>query len=284
MSTLLEKIGLLLRQAESAGTEEEALTYTQKAQMLASREQIELAQARAAVAHREKREEPEQRTLWFGEIGKKNTKTHLVNLYSTIASANDVKINIYGDSSGVIAFGFPSDIEVVDLLFGSLAAQMIEAGDIYIKSGEHKTETVYREKKVTDSWGFTSYEWGEFPVDGRTARASFYRGFTDRIGDRLLKARREARIEAEAAEKSQAVLSGQDDAPEWALTGTALVLAAKAEEVGSFYHKTSRAKGSWKGYGGGHSSSGHSAGRAAGDRARISSARALAGSRTAVTA
>src|SRR5688500_11288237 len=107
MSDTLTKIGKMLRQAEADGTTPaEAEAFFATAQALASKNSIDLAVARQTVAHNEKREEPVQRRVSFDAA--RNTKKHFVNLYHRIAEVNDVQINIFHDSTGVLPFGFPS--------------------------------------------------------------------------------------------------------------------------------------------------------------------------------
>jgi hypothetical protein len=290
----IEKIGKLLKQAEGASTPEEAAVFTEKAQGLATQYSVDLAVARQRASKHERRETPVQKTIhWGSDLGTRNTKTHLVELFSRIAGNNDVRLNIYHDSSGVIAFGFPTDIEVTETLFASLAIQMVEAGDKYIRSGEYKSETVYRSKRVPNPyydasrygyhWGEpkTIEEWGHFPVDGRTARANFYQGFISEIGTRLRKARTEA--EAQAIEAADADLDVQEDGSTVDSTpGAALVLVEKRREVQDFYRSTSNARGSWKGSSAGSHSGSRSAGQSAGRNARLSSQTSIGGGRTAI--
>lgn len=283
-----EKIGKLLKQAEKAGTEKERETYCKKAYDLASQSNIDLAVALAAASKGEKREEPCQRRVSFGALATKNAKKHLVELYSAVARNNGLQLNIFHNSTGVILFGFPSDMEVADLLFGSLATQMVDAGNKYIAKGDYKAEKVWREKrvKVTDYWDCDRWEFegGYFPVDGRTARLEFYQGFIARVSGRLSEARREAEQARIQEEQEQRLL----DAPEAAQepsesTSTALAIVAKREQVRDYYKKTSTARGSWKGASSGSSSSsGYSAGSVAGARARLTGTKAIGGAKTGI--
>lgn len=331
-TSMLEKVGLLLNQAEHASTPEEAAAFTKKAQGLASQNAIDLARARQAIAKREERETPTSRTVSFGDLGTRSLKMHLVNLYSAVAGANDVTINIRHDSTGVIPYGMPSDLEMSDLLFGSLATQMVEASNAYMAKGEYKGETEYRSKRIANP----DYErgWygepktievqGHFPVDGRTARASFYRGFISEISTRLRTARSEAiandkavrenerqqviqerveRIATDLGYDSVTAIAEQFDmaagtteadqvrlmAAEFDVkveesTGAELVLASKVEEVRDYYKTHSNARGSWKGSQAGSHRGSSAAGRTAGRNARISGQRAIGGARTGISA
>lgn len=278
---IIETIGKMLKQAEKAGTAEEAEAFTQKAQALATQHAVDMAVARQRIAKSEKREQPIQKSIrWGGDLGTKNTKAHLVNLFSAVANSNDVRLNIYHNSSGVIAFGFPSDIEVTETLFASLAVQMVEAADKYVRSGVHKGETVYRSKRVRDEWyGGWQEVWGWYPVDGRTARSNFYEGFIGRISTRL----RAAKIKAEeAAVQASDEAEGITEETSDTTPGAALVLVQKREEVSEFYSKTSQARGSWKGASSSTSHGGsRDAGSTAGSNARLSSQKGI-GTRKAI--
>lgn len=285
----LEKVGLLLKQAEGASTEAEASTFMDKAYALAGSHRIDLALARQAIAHREKREEPTSKSIYWGALGTKNTKKHLVTLFSAIASANDLKNDIKANSSGVTLYGFPSDMEVAELLFASLAVQMVEAGDAYVRSGVFKNETMRRQKRVPNPYyngGYwsepkTIVKWGDYPVDGRTARANFYQGFISRVSSRLRDAKRDAEALAQSEQDAAYVAAPVADIePE--KTGVSLVLFKKAEEVKAHYKATSTAKGSWSGYSGGRSSTSRSAGSAAGSVARLSAQQAIGGAKIGI--
>lgn len=278
-------VAKLLNQAENAATEAEASTFMAKAQTLATDHSVDLAIARQVTAKAEQREQPEVRNISVGPRGAKGNAKK-VRLISAIAGVNSVTLNIFHDSHGVIAYGFPSDIDMVEALYNSLVVQMTSAGDAYIKSGEYKKETTTVVRKVKVGQYYTFQGWrNEYdrevvtkPVDGRVARASFYDGFTSRIRHRLQMAANEAietydaRHQEEVTDESGVKPVGFDSAP-----GAALALVQKEVEVRDFYKAKSTARGSWRGgSSSGHSSHGTSAGRAAGDRARLSSTKALA--------
>jgi len=263
-SDLMLKIGKLLTQAENAGTPEEAEAFMAKAQMLGTSYSIDLAKARAAVAKGMKREEPVVRRMDVAEYRSK-TKKHMVSLYNTIANANDVRITITSDSTTVYPHGFASDIDVVDALFVSLSMQMVEQANAWLATGEYKRETELK-------WDNKTGEWVNKPIDGRVARASFYRSFIETVGDRLRRAK-------EAAEAE--VMSVESDGG----TGTELVLVEKRKEVGEFYAAKTKGLRGWSGSAsGGYSSSGSSAGRSAGKSATLSSGKAVGGARKQIGA
>lgn len=280
---ILDRLAKILNQAENAATDAERDAFMSKAQEMATTNAIDLAVARQHTAKQEQREQPEVRTIRLGAKGTRLLAKR-VTLISTIGYANDVKFNIYHDSTAVIAFGFPSDIDVVEALYASLVTQMTTAGDAYLASGEYKNETVTALKKTKvdsyyDVWTGKNrneydYEYVTKPVDGRVARASFYDGFTSEIRKRLQAARADAvaAYEAEVDLDVTVKPSGFDSAP-----GAAVALLQKEVEVRDFYKEKSTARGSWRGgSSSGHSRAGSEAGRAAGRSARLSSHKALA--------
>jgi hypothetical protein len=272
----IAKLGKLLRQAEKAATPAEAEAFMSVAQRLSTSHAIDLEVARQHQADEEKRETPIQKHIIIGESGKRGLFTY-VELFSRIASVNEVKINIAHNSTYVIAFGFPSDIEVVEALYASLVLQMVHASDEYIRSGEYKAETVLRPvyRTVYDSWDDRYrrrvVDYNHKPVHATTARVSFQKAFADKIGQRLRTARREAVAEAEARRQAEPQVAQSES------NGTELVLANKAVEVADFYNQKSDARGSWKGGQGVSSYSAHAAGagREAGARARLGGERAI---------
>lgn len=291
----IAKLGKLLRQAERAGTPEEAATAQKLAQKFATDHQISLELARQHQADKEKREKPIQKQITLGERRQRGLFTY-VELFHQIALANDVQINVAHNSTYVIAFGFPSDIEVVEALYTSLVVQMVDASEKYLRSGEYKAETVRRPVYGESYWGWDARgryrklrdieEYVYKPVNGSTARISFQEAFARKVGARLREARQEAIAEAEArrVEERAAFLKLADSLfrPESAEKqdgepGTELVLANKAVEVADFYKQKSDAKGSYRG-GKGVSQRAYgaqSAGREAGSRARLGGERAI---------
>ncbi|MFE4681600.1 DUF2786 domain-containing protein [Streptomyces sp. NPDC056721] len=281
---MLDKLAKILNQAENASTDEEAALFMKKAQALATLTSIDLAVARQHTAKNELREQPAHKMISIGQARKLNN-ARLVNLFMAIADANDVRINIASNSTYVIAFGMPSDVEVVEALYASLLFQMVESANAWLKTGEYKKEEVRGKKRVWDAY------WGEWdhvtvwrPMDGRVARANFYDAFTGRISARLLEAREEA-LEA-AKQKSYSVPSTGVDGQEYEIeVSAALVLFDKKKEVSDYFNAKSTAKGTWKGASRtARSGSARDAGDSAGRSARLGSAKAIGGSRTAVAA
>lgn len=271
---LVDRIGALLAKAESTDSEHERDALVSKAQELATANAISLEAARQRKKDTTKRERPVQKTIrLFDHYDRSRTKSFFVLLWVTIARENDVECNVYNDSSGVIAFGMDSDIEVVETLYTSLAVQMVAAGDAYIKSGEYKNEYIDVIKR--DRWGDV---WVEYkPVHGQTARRNFYEGFRNAIGDRLAQAREAAEAQVVSpVDNGEGVALADDSAPVVPVTGD-LVLRSKREEVSEFYRANTRARGSYRGgRASGYATGAQSAGRQAGRNAH------LGGSPTAV--
>ena len=256
----LDRIASLLSKAERTDNIAEAEAYLAKAQSLATQSSVDLAMARVRIARREAREQPAQRTVTIGDPGKR-ANTHLVSLFVVVGTNNDLQMDIARNSTYVIAYGMPSDIDLTETLFGSLATQMTGAANGWLAVGDWRTDTYlsrFGEQKQHTS---------------QTARAAFYRGFIERIARRLAQAREEVLAQARATQV--------DVAPDVAASGTAsgaVVLRQKATEVNSFYRQASSARGSWGGYSGGVSRFGGAAskaGREAASRARLASAKAV---------
>lgn len=270
MADIMERVALLLNQAEnSSGPEAEA--FMDRAQKLITLYSIDEALARKALADRTKRQTPIQRTITIANrVGNsnrvQNNAAEMVDLFLRIAGANDVTCNIAYNSAYVITFGFPTDIDLCEALWASLATQMVDAALKVVKTGEYKSETTKRYNRRT-----CMYE--DRPVDARIFKTSFYKGFIKQISVRLKKARNEA-IEARDEARNEAAAD----------SSSSLVLVEKRDEVAAFYKANSNAKGSWRGSvrNSGSSFSGREAGRAAGEKARLSSAIPLPASRQAL--
>jgi hypothetical protein len=209
---VLDKIGKLLAQAEGTDNEHEADAFVTRAQELATTYAVDLELARARQAARRLRAADdafEQRTLVIGERGKRGNR-QLVVLYLVVAQANDVMVNVAGDSTFVLGFGYPADLDVVEQLWASLATQMASAAARRLRAGEHRTA------------GVAAVSW----------RLSFYEGWMHAVQARLEQARQRALQQHDAAEPS---------------TSGALVLREKAERVRAFHDRASEARGSWRG-------------------------------------
>lgn len=259
MSTI-DRIAALLAKAERTDNEAESEAYLAKAQMLATASSIDLAVARARTARREAREQPTSRTITIGEPGRR-ANPHLVSLFVTVASCNDLQVDVARNSTYVIAYGMPSDIEVVEVLFVSLATQMASAGAAWISAGMWRGDHYFART-------------GHRRVHtAQTARAAFYRGFIDRIAERLHEARERA-----IAERDAAVAATSTTASDPVDASAALVLRRKDAQVRSFYRATTSARGRWGGYAGAVSRRGGAsttAGRSAGASARLTSSPAI---------
>ena len=282
MSKILAEIAAILNKAENTDNEHERDAYMHAAYVKSQRHGIDLTMARAFTAKNETREEPTHRHIYLTEeryfSRVPTTLKHYVSLFSALAGPNDVKINIAHNSTYVIAFGLPSDIDMTEALYMSLVVQMSQAADAYIKSGEYKKETVGRYvKRRHPYWGDYENVWVEKPVDGRVARSSFMQGFITKVRARLWEARNEA--EAAAKEAQANSLSPEvENREEQVEQSYALVLKSKGKEREDYYKKHSTARGSYKGYSAsaGSSSAANRAGTKAGANARLGGSRAIA--------
>ena len=256
---LLDRVGALLAKAESTDSVHEAEALVAKAQQLATMHSVDLALARQRTQRRHRREQPEQRKRTIGSRGATGLR-HRVHLFVAIAHVNDVRVDVARDSTYVLSFGFPSDLDVVETMHGSLATQMTAAATAAIARGDHK-EHPY--------WSDAAMAWR---TDARVYRSAFNDGFIETIAKRL----QDARSEALATERQDV------PARNGHRTGAELVLVAKAAEVDSFHRATSDARGTWTGARGATapwSEGGHVAGRRAGRSARLTSPSQIAGSR-----
>lgn len=224
---LLERIGALLDKAERTDSPAEAHALAEKAQRLATLHAVDPGMALSQRRQRRQREQPEQRQIGIGPPGKPANR-HLVTLYWGVAEANGVMVNVARNSSYVIGFGFPTDLDVVQALYASLAHQMVAAANAAIAEGRHR-EDVY--------WSPRAQRWRS---DARVFRRSFYEAFIAEVGRRLQRARDDAAVEADAARDGTGS-AGEGDG------GAQLVLARRDEEVAAFYHRTSTARGTWQG-------------------------------------
>lgn len=246
----IERISALLAKAERTDNEHEAEAYLMKAQALATAASISLAVAQAHMGMRQERTQPQTRTVIIGEKGKRANQ-HLISMFIATAHANDIKVDIASNSTFVIAYGMPSDLDVVEALFSSLAVQMINAGHRWValdswRGDTYMSVTRVRGRSVRRVRAHTAH----------TVRVAFYRAYIERIAERLQRARTEV-FAAERVESS----------------ATALVLRDKESEITAFHQQTSQARGSWQGYSGqmrGDLGTATRAGRQAADSARLS--------------
>ncbi len=271
----LTRIAALLRKAEGTDNEHEADAYLQAAQRLATLASVDLAVARAHTERRERRAVPTQRSIVIGESGKRGLRTY-VQLFLAIGRANNLTCDIARDSSRVYAYGFDTDIDMVETLYASLVVQMVRASDGYIKSGDYARELVTRQVKVTRPGKFgrwiEAYEYQDRPVHATTARINFQEAFAARIGERLVHARQQAEEQVVA------------ELPESERSGVALVLRDKEIELRDHYRAHSKARGSWAGNRatGGYSERSRRAGDAAGRVARLGAEQSIGGHRAGI--
>lgn len=265
--SLTNKIAKLLNQAERAGTEAESATFMAKAQQLAAFYSIDLAKARHATIAKE-RTAPIQRAITLGVRGTRGLNT-LVSLFSGIARANDLTMDIANNSTRVYVYGYAEDIDIAEALFASLAVQMAQAAEAYRHAGDWKSETIYRPARYDNDGNWIDA--AEKPITWLSARLDFQAGFASQVGTRL----RQARWEAEEAARANDEASPES-------TGTDLVLVTKREAVDKFYRSTSTARGSYRGGRQTTSRAARGAGSRAGARARLTRSTGIGGARKAI--
>lgn len=277
MSASLERIAALLAKAERTEHPAEADAYLMKAQSLATLASIDLATARGVRARRERVQTPESRTVTIGEKGKR-ANTHLISLFVVVAHANSAHVDVASNSTFVISYGMPSDLDVVETMYASLAVQMTASSQRYVTAGEWRGETFTARVRTAYGWGRATKEF-----TAQTARASFYRAYISRIDERLTAAREEgiresdARLAQEVAEENTSGARAEGSG--------ALVLARKDKAVKAFHRQESQARGSWGGYSGAAArASGTAAaeGRRAASSARLGASPELPGPRRQV--
>ena len=272
MSDRTDKVMKLLAQAEGASTPEEAALYTERAQHIASTYAINMELVRHNQANKEAREEPTHKRITTGEDGRTHANRFNVDLFLSIARANDLKCTIAHDRANVNVYGYPSDIEMTEILFTSLATQMVTTADRSLRNGEHRAQGVH----------------------GKTWRSNWYEGFGSQIGTRLSRAKNDAmreQREREAAtlaelEKFLAPAASAEpaaDAADVPVTGE-LVMIRKAEAVNDYYAKnTGYLRGSYRSGGAGTKHYGaRAAGSNAANRASLGGSSALAGGGRAI--
>ena len=231
MSNELERLARILAKAENNPNEHEAELAMDRAIALSQRFGIDLAVARSHQVGKE-REKPVEERIKIGDP-LRQSNDHLMQLFITIAHANDLRCSISGEviegngyyrkskeqsrygmwedetpdeyvggykfkkSIYANAVGFPADIEVTKKIYAIAVAQMIAQASRAIARKEH----------------------GE--TNAKTWKRNFFYGFTQRMSTRLWEAKREAEQDAGAYEGSS----------------TALVLASKKDEVAEAYRK-----------------------------------------------
>lgn len=274
MSASVERIAALLAKAESSEHPAEAEAYLMKAQALATLASIDLATARGVREKRRRPQSPESRTVSIGEKGKR-ANIHLISLFVAVAHANSTQVDVASNSTFVISYGVPSDLDVVDMIFASVAVQMISASQDYVHAGKWRGETFTARVRTPRGWGRAKKEF-----TAQTARAAFYRAYIERIEERLVVARAEG-IRQSDAQQVHAPEHNENEQPQ----GGALVLARKENSVRAFHRTQSSARGSWGGYSGAAARATGTAaaeGRRAASAARLSESTALPGARRQV--
>lgn len=262
----LERIAALLAKAERTDNPAEADAYLTKAQLLATLASIDLSSARNHT-HTKESLSPVSRTVTIGEKGKR-VNTHLVNLFVVVAHSNSAQVDVARDSTYVISYGMPGDLDAIEALFASIAVQMTSQAHVFVQTGSWRGEKFDGRVRVAGGYRRKRVEF-----TAQTARAAFYRAYVTRIGERLQEGREEA-----IKVSDQNSLSQQSGA---------LVLASKEKTVSDFHRKNSQARGSWSGYSGvasARSGSAASAGRSAASRARLSEQPGLSGARGQISA
>ena len=252
MSATLDRISALLAKAERTDNEAEADAYLMKAQQLATLASVDLAVARARTARREGRQQPESRTTTIGEKGKRANQ-HLIALFVAIAHANDAQVDVAANSTYVIGYGMPADLDVVETIYASLAVHMVHASQAYLAAGSWRDETylavVPRSRRRERR-----------PHTAVTARAAFYRAYVERI----CRAPRPGAGRGHPPARSGAAGRLVDRRAGAAAQGRR---GARPSTV-----QQSKARGSWSGYSGGvrvATGSAADAGRGAASRARL---------------
>lgn len=221
MSDALDRLSKLVSQADRAANDHEREAFMKAAEKMSAKIGVDLAVARAHTVNKEKREEPTEKTIKVNSFGARPIhRTAMMDLWLSIADAQGIQCTISRDNYYAFAYGFPSDIELAETLFGMASFQMVSEADAAVKRGDQKFVIDEVNRKIG--------------LDGRIYRRNFYQGFTRKVSARLYEARQEAIREADAE-------SGG---------GTELVLRDKAREVSDFYAEKTKhlsLRGTYKG-------------------------------------
>lgn len=240
---MAERVAALLRKAARAATEHEAAAYAAKAQVLATRHAIDLGRAGEQDAPVEV---PVHRSIVIGDEGVRSTR-FFVRLFLAVARSNGVRCNIARNSTYVVAYGMPSDLDATESMWAALATHMSTAGHAYLARGSWRG---------TDYLRLTDRGLDQRPHTAATARSAFYEGFIERIGELLWTAHERTVRELPA--------------PQPGSRSGAVVLAERAALVRAYYEEHSKARGTWRASSTARVHGGHAqvAGRAAAERAR----------------
>ncbi|MCH9816530.1 MAG: DUF2786 domain-containing protein [Actinomycetia bacterium] len=207
---MIQKISKLLALAQGASTQAEAEACFAKAQSLATAHSISLAQAQHLSDAAEK-QQPIHRTITIG-LPRKRANKHLVNLMYAIALANDVEMNIAHNSTYVVMFGYPSDIDMCEQLWIQIAQRMVQFADQFLR---------------------------DITSNKQVARSSYYAGFIDTMRRRLADSR--------AVEVARAEAATQTDRHHPEPSATSLALRHKSATIRDYYKQNSAARGTWRG-------------------------------------
>lgn len=236
---MIERIAKLLNKAERAATPEEAQAYFDKAQALATAHSITLAKARLVTS--QVRVEPISKRLQVGRP-RQHANRHLINLMSSVARANDLKLDIAHNSTYLLLYGFPSDIATAEMLWTNISTQMVRYCEQFLATD------VWRSDKRLIREGYLSRT---APMTKQTARAQYYESFISTVGQRLHKARKREVAEQERrdreAQREAAAAAAAAQTAQPAGASTDIALRAKAAAVDDFYRQSSNARGSWNG-------------------------------------
>ena len=228
---VLTRVRALLAKAESTDYPAEAETFTAGAQALMARHSID--HALLAATGRVPSDEPGARRIGI-ENPYEGPKTSLLN---AVATANNCRAVWTKEFGFVTIIGFPTDLDLVEVLFTSLLVQA--------------TAAMTREGSKADRYGRSRT---------RGFRQSFLVAYASRIGERLTEATRQQTAEAAAAGAPNLlpVLASRADA-----VAAASQVLFPALRLSSGARVTDR--------------EGWACGRAAADRARLGAGDALPG-------
>jgi hypothetical protein len=163
---MLQRIRALLAKAESTEFPEEAEALSTRAQELMARHSIDQALLDAASGARES---PNSRRIPV-ENPYEMPKATLLHV---VAEANRCRAIWHKDRRASTVFGFPADLEAVEMMFTSL---LVQATGAMLRSGTHQDE--YGRSRT------------------KSFRQSFLSAYATRIGERLNEATRAAVEEA----------------------------------------------------------------------------------------
>jgi hypothetical protein len=169
-TAILDKVRALLSKAERTDNEHEAEAFSRKAEELLVKYSID----RALLESRgqEVKQTPIRKDIVI-EAPYITPKATLLNVISKAHDVQAVQLRTAGSATGTVALvGFPSDIELVEVLFASLLLQAVNAvpKDSQFSYGRSRT---------------------------RSFRSSFLTGFAAKVGQRLQGIRQQAERAAE---------------------------------------------------------------------------------------